>query len=430
MKWQIVRLVKLGGGLVTVLVALITIGALTYHSTSSARIGSPGVGMQIVETNIALEAKLADNVVPTPLPPADKGGVLAANGYKNVQVLGHISTGEFTRLMTSITQWVAPNQGCAYCHAPQRDAAGKPVVDEEGTVQADLNNMHSDEIYAKRVARRMLQMTMRINGEWKQHVQQTGVTCYTCHRGNPVPANIWFDEVDGPESESAMGNRAHQNAPSTVAALASLPGSSLRPYLSNDENIRVISKEAVGSDNRSSVKQTEWTYSLMLHMSKSLGVNCTYCHNSRSMAEWSQSPPARAVAWYGIRMVRELNNAYLEPLHDTFPVERLGPLGDVPKINCATCHNGAYKPLLGVSMLKDFQVLAEAKPQPIKTANLQADPAPGGTAIPPVPVPSPDALNVAPDAGAAPARPKAGSAPAPRPGVVPPANSGRAPARP
>ncbi len=426
MKWL---LAKASFGLLAVL--FVSFAVATYHSTSSAGIGSPGVGMQVVETNIALEEKLAANVVPTPLPPADKGGVLAVNAYKNVQVLGHVSAGEFTRLMTSITQWVSPNQGCAYCHAPLRDAAGKPVVDEEGTVQVDLNNMQSDELYTKRVARRMLQMTMRINGEWKLHVKATGVTCYTCHRGNPVPANIWFDVPDTGDAEGALGNRAGQNAPAPVAGLASLPGASLRPYLVNDENIRVLSTEAVGSDNRSSVKQTEWTYSLMIHMSKSLGVNCTYCHNTRSMAAWSASPPARAAAYYGIRMVRELNNAYLEPLHDTFPVERLGTIGDVPKVNCATCHAGAYKPLLGVSMLKDFQILAEAKPQPPKTANLQANPAPSGTGVPPVPVPSPDALNVAPgDAGAS----DAGPAPALRPGTAPapapPSASGRAPARP
>jgi photosynthetic reaction center cytochrome c subunit len=36
----------------------------------------------------------------------------------------------------------------------------------------------------------------------------------------------------------------------------------------------------------------------------------------------------------------------------------LGPTGDVAKANCATCHQGAYKPLNGQSMLKDFPELA------------------------------------------------------------------------
>jgi photosynthetic reaction center cytochrome c subunit len=28
--------------------------------------------------------------------------------------------------------------------------------------------------------------------------------------------------------------------------------------------------------------------------------------------------------------------------------------GDTAKVNCATCHNGIYKPLFGAGMAKDF----------------------------------------------------------------------------
>ena len=35
--------------------------------------------------------------------------------------------------------------------------------------------------------------------------------------------------------------------------------------------------------------------------------------------------------------------------------QRLGTAdGDAPKVNCATCHNGVYKPLLGISMAQNF----------------------------------------------------------------------------
>jgi photosynthetic reaction center cytochrome c subunit len=47
-----------------------------------------------------------------------------------------------------------------------------------------------------------------------------------------------------------------------------------------------------------------------------------------------------------------------------FPQERLGPLGDVAKINCATCHQGAYKPLYGASMLKDYAEYGRLAPPP------------------------------------------------------------------
>jgi photosynthetic reaction center cytochrome c subunit len=110
--------------------------------------------------------------------------------------------------------------------------------------------------------------------------------------------------------------------------------------------------------NTSSIQRTEKTYALMTHMSGSLGVNCTFCHNTNSFGAWDGAPPQRATAYHGIRMSRALNNDYLVPLTDTFPTGRKGELGDVAKLNCATCHQGAYKPLFGQSMLKDHPELA------------------------------------------------------------------------
>jgi photosynthetic reaction center cytochrome c subunit len=53
-----------------------------------------------------------------------------------------------------------------------------------------------------------------------------------------------------------------------------------------------------------------------------------------------------------------VNNEYMVPLTEVFPVERKGPGGDVAKVSCATCHQGAYKPLYGFPMLKDYPELA------------------------------------------------------------------------
>ncbi len=358
-------LAKSAGSLLVVLVSGSAIAA--YRSTTAFQMGFPGVGMEVINTREQVAQRFDANVVPPPLPPASQEGQLAVDAYKNVQVLGHVSSGEFTRLMTAMTLWVAPDNGCGYCHAPERDAKGSIVKDEDGRPLADANNMQSDELYTKRVARRMLQMTMRINGDWKEHVKATGVTCYTCHRGNPVPTNIWFDEPEAATRSQGIPGPVGPSGPSSITGLASLPRGALRPYLAGNEEIRVQATEAMGSSDRSSIKQAEWTYALMLHMSSSLGVNCTYCHNSRSLGEWSTSPATRTTAWYGIRMVRELNKDYLEPLADVLPPARHGALGDGPKLSCATCHQGAYRPLLGVSMLPDYAPLAEAKPQPEKT---------------------------------------------------------------
>jgi photosynthetic reaction center cytochrome c subunit len=37
-------------------------------------------------------------------------------------------------------------------------------------------------------------------------------------------------------------------------------------------------------------------------------------------------------------------------------------MGDVAKLNCATCHQGAYKPLNGAQMAKDFPELQKLSP--------------------------------------------------------------------
>jgi photosynthetic reaction center cytochrome c subunit len=284
------------------------------------------------------------NKVPAYLPQLPAAGVKAGVAYKNVQVLGDVSVGQFTRLMVSFTNWVAPQQGCNYCHVG--------------------NNFASDDLYTKVVARKMIQMVQHINVDWKSHVANTGVTCYTCHRGQPVPAYLWFNNPGPGGAQGMAETNTGKNLVSPAAAGSSLPYDPFTPFLEQSNNIRVQGTTALPAGNDQSIKQTEWTYALMMHFSQALGVNCTYCHNTRSFGDWSQSTPQRETAWYGIRMARDLNNAYLESLASVFPHNRLGPYGDVPKVDCATCHQGVYKPLFGVSMAKDFPELGGV-PQPV-----------------------------------------------------------------
>jgi photosynthetic reaction center cytochrome c subunit len=304
--------------------------------------GYRGLGIQQLYQPAAY-ARLADeNAVPEALPKEDLAGQPASAVYQNVQVLGDVDANEFLRIMNAITAWVAPEQGCTYCHA------------EDGFV--------SDTVYTKVVARRMLQMTKHLNQDWKDHTKAAGVTCYTCHRGQPVPKNVWFSEP--PQRAIGMTNmRTTQNAPKVNVGLTSLPYDVNSPYLLQANDIRVQGTEALPYGNQHSTKQTEYTYGLMVELSQALGVNCTYCHNSRAFENWSQSSPQRVTAWHGIRMVRDLNSNYLVPLTATFPAHRLGPTGDVAKINCATCHNGVFKPLFGKNMVDDYPALLQAKLQ-------------------------------------------------------------------
>ena len=299
--------------------------------------GYRGTGMVQVYNPSTIEKNADLHAAPVALPAAAPDGTRADKVYKNVKVLGSLSVGDFTRLMVSMSSWVAPNEGCTYCHNPA--------------------NFAEDSKYTKVVARRMVEMTRHINKDWQPHVSATGVTCYTCHRGQPVPKEIWFKANHQPYGSNFMGDKAGQNEPSKVVNLSSLPNDPFTPFLLGEQNIRVGGTTALPAGNNQSIKQAEWTYGLMTHMSTSLGVNCTYCHNTQSFVSWKGNPPQRATAWYGIRMARDLNKDYMEPLTDTFPAHRKSELGDVAKVNCATCHQGAYKPLNGAKMAKDFPEL-------------------------------------------------------------------------
>jgi photosynthetic reaction center cytochrome c subunit len=233
-----------------------------------------------------------------------------------VQVLNDISVAEFNRTMVAMSVWVAGAGNCAYCHNVANFAS-------------DTTN-NGRPLYTKLTARRMLQMTRHINGQYAAHVGNTGVTCYTCHQGKPQPNGLWY-YTDRNQS--------------------------LRHYLDR-EGARVASRTIQPTAlNRSSVKQTEWIYQLMISQSQSLGVNCTYCHNSRAFSSWQEAPPARVKAYHGILMLRDVNSNYLAPLQPVYPAVRLGQMGDAPKAQCLTCHNGAYKPLYGYQMTKDYPAL-------------------------------------------------------------------------
>ncbi len=326
--------------------ALAAMAVILYQAErppmTSVQRGFRGTGMDEIYNPRFLAQKAEANVVPKYLPRLPDAGPKAGKVYKNVQVLKDESVGNFTRLMASMTQWVAPTQGCAYCH--------------------NTANMAEDSLYTKIVARRMIQMVQNVNANWKNHVAATGVTCYTCHRGNPVPAYTWFNNP-GPQQASGLAQATtgkNHPTPLAVAGVTSLPFDPFTPFLEHDANIRVEATQALPGTDRQSIKQTEWTYSLMMHFSTALGVNCTYCHQTRSFADWTQSTPQRMTAWYGIRMVRDLNTNYLDPLASVFPAARKGENGDTAKVNCLTCHQGVYKPLFGVSMAKDFPELTTA----------------------------------------------------------------------
>lgn len=278
-----------------------------------AQHGYAGVGMETNYDPDDIARTAAYNQAPKPLPPAPPG---PPGQYRNVQVLTDISAAEFGRTMTAMSAWVAGNPGnCAYCH---------------NTANFASDSNKGQPIYTKLVSRMMLRMTRRVNSDYTQHVGGTGVTCYTCHRGQPLPNGLWFYTTEN---------------------------QILRHYLDRDD-IRVQSHTVEPNNgNRTAIRQTYNTYALMVTQSNALGVNCTYCHNSRAWTSWEQSTPKRVVAYAGAAMLRDMNMNYLNPLQPVYPRSRLGEHGDAPKAQCITCHNGVYKPLYGAKMVRDYPAL-------------------------------------------------------------------------
>jgi photosynthetic reaction center cytochrome c subunit len=206
-------------------------------------------------------------------------------------------------------------------------------------------------------------MTREINVNWTSHVGQTGVSCYTCHRGNPIPQGTWFEGGGVPvQNAGAVGWRNGQNTPGPLVGFASLPSDPFTPLLKMAEQIRVTPTTALPSKVGEPIQTAERTHALMMQFSNGLGVNCTYCHNSRSFGSWESSPPTRVTAWHGIQMSRKLNTEYLAPLSAVYPAEKLGPEGDAAKVMCQTCHQGVNKPLYGAPMLSDYPELGAPRP--------------------------------------------------------------------
>ena len=296
-----------------------------YRGTAMVQVIDQEKQAALVQANIAPES---------PWDP-DPDGERAGDLYENVQLLGHLSDDQFNHFMASITEWISPEEGCNYCHNPE--------------------NLASDEVYTKNISRRMIQMTQTINVEWQNHVGGVGVTCYTCHRGQVIPANYWVRDSGPPQAAGMLGYRDGQNVASASTGGTSLPYDYASAFLLEDRNIRVHSNTALPTgENETTTRDTEWTWALMMQMSEGLGVNCTFCHNSRAFNAWDESPPQRVSAWHGIRMARAINNTYIQPLSGDLPPERLGPHGDPFKVNCSTCHNGVNKPLYGASMLEPY----------------------------------------------------------------------------
>ena len=294
------------------------------------------------------------DVLPQPIPVAATFQV-PSGGFKNVQVLKGLAPAEFMRLQYALTEWVAPHQGCGFCHAG--------------------DDFASDANPRKLVARRMLQMTQYINADWKSHVGEVGVTCFTCHRGEPMPPKAWF--IDEPMPRAGILGAPSEFKETAHTVRDFFPNAGWDEYYLQNNPIHVSSRTVTPTGDISSFSEATRIYEMMMQMSDGIGVNCTYCHNSAAFEDWRGSPPARWTALYGFRMTQLLNQRYVYALRNVMPQARGGPnpttspttppremqtLDGNGLVNCTTCHIGGPKPMNGANLLSGFPELANAPP--------------------------------------------------------------------
>jgi photosynthetic reaction center cytochrome c subunit len=306
------------------LIATLLIQGCERPPIKTTQNGYRGTAMvQVVNPRTAAEVA-SRQTFPAALPAVPDEGPRARDLFKNVQVLGDLSAADFLRHMTAIQSWVAPKADCSYCH--------------------DLANLADDGKYTKVVARRMLQMTRSLNTDWKQHTMAagaTGVTCFTCRGRFP-----YLVHAKTRQGRLLLVMRGRTGG--TTVGLTSPLRRVFRPTCQQQEGVadsRLRSTALLVKGGGSSTMKAEHTYGLMMSISSSLGVNCTFCHDTSNFQSWTAAPSQRVNAWHGIRMVGDINANYITPLTSKLPADRLGPMGDEPNAYCATCHQGVGKPL-------------------------------------------------------------------------------------
>jgi photosynthetic reaction center cytochrome c subunit len=289
---------------------------------------------------------------PPPIPSWSHDPRPATVAYKNIKVLTNVDADQLMGTMAAMTQWVSPKQGCNFCHAG-----------------ADFA---SDAKPAKAVALLMLRMTRHINADWRDHVGAAGVTCFSCHQGQPIPSDVWF--AAPPVHEHPMIDWQEDYHEDALTVRKFFPDEGYEEYLLQNTPGSSQSYTALPTHSGSSQVVVKRLYEVMMEMSDELGVNCGYCHNSRAFFDWRQSTPARWTGYSGIQMTRDLNRNYLiktgailpqnqfrlDKAHETnLAPNQAGPMPGNGLSNCGTCHHGEPKPLGGANMVDAYPGLTE-----------------------------------------------------------------------
>jgi photosynthetic reaction center cytochrome c subunit len=208
----------------------------------------------------------------------------------NVQVLVGMNTSQIWQYMT---QYVSPalGVGCQYCH--------------------NINNFASEEYPQKASARAMLRLVNDVNSEFIVNLpnwQGNYVQCATCHNGQAVGMEAFGDQFakSVPPINVVVDPLDAQGRP--ILDPAQKPEPVRDPLLLKEAILYYVSNYQVWkpydpADPESGRGSLALTYetgrtqdqvtvnqNVMNYMSWSLGVGCTYCHNSRNFVAYETDP--------------------------------------------------------------------------------------------------------------------------------------------
>lgn len=224
-------------------------------------------------------------------------GVQAGQAYAqefpnpvNVQVLVGMNTSQIWQYMTA---YVSPGLGvgCQYCH--------------------NVNNFASEEYPQKARARSMLRLVNDVNKEFIVNLPNwrgNYVQCATCHNNQPVAMEGFSRQFDQSVPPIKVTVDPLDDKGMAVIDPAAKPEELRDPLLLKDAVLYYVSNYQVWkpydpSDPESGRGSLALTYeqgrtqdqvtinqNVMNHMGWSLGVGCTFCHNSRNFVAYETDP--------------------------------------------------------------------------------------------------------------------------------------------
>lgn len=262
----------------------------------------------------------------------------------NVVVLQGMTTAQIWGYMQQYVSG-ALGVGCQYCH--------------------NINNFASDEYPQKTAARNMLRLVNDMNAQFIVNLPNwrgNYVQCATCHNSQPInmdpvgerfigsvpPINVTVDLLDSQGQEildpAAKPEEVRGRVPLKQAILYYVYNYQVwLPYDPTNEASGRGSLALTYEGGRTQ-EQVNINQNVMNLMAWSLGVGCTYCHNSRNFVAYETNPAGTlSNPEYALNKLKAQRMLLMTTwLNENWAKYGALPKTDVPDIGPAGFHDGQY----------------------------------------------------------------------------------------